>query len=151
MTSVDQDWTTAYDGSKILRKNVTRTVIQAKGTFISLGLSGIVERLIDGSVMKSPHPADEGSFMDIEMEAKIYQLIGPHHRLVPMLGYTQPGLLLEYMEDGNVREYLAEHKDVTLKQRLRWAKEAADGLQLLHSHGIIHCDTKPRNFLSTQI
>lgn len=120
---------------------------QAKGTYISAGVSGIVERLKDGTVLKSPHPEDEEACRDIELEAKIYRLLGPHDRLVTMLGHSQAGLVLEYMEHGTVREYLKEHPNVTLDQRLRWAQEAAEGLQLLHTHGIIHCDTKPSNFL----
>ncbi len=136
-----------YDGSRMLRINRVHTVSQAKGTYISSGSSGIVERLKDGSVLKSPRPDEERSCIDIEMEARIYRLLGPHDRLVAMLGYSPTGLVLEYMENGNVREYLMEHKHVTMEQRLRWAQEAAEGLQLLHSHGIIHCDTKPRNFL----
>ena len=30
--------------------------------------------------------------------------------------------------------------------RRRWAKQAAEGVRLLHSHGVIH-DISPRNFL----
>lgn len=122
---------------------------KAKGEYISAGISGIVERLKDGSVLKSPYPGpdQEMAAKDIEREASIYRLLGPHPRLVPMLGHTSEGLSLEYMESGNVKEYVREHQDVPMEQRLKWAREAAEGLELLHSHGIIHCDTKPRNFL----
>jgi serine/threonine protein kinase len=103
--------------------------------------------LEDGSVLKSPRPDEERSYKDIEMEAKIYRRLGPHHRLVPMLGHSEKGLVLQYMENGTIKDYLGEHHNVAVDQRLRWAQEAAEGLQLLHSHGIIHCDTKPRNLL----
>jgi serine/threonine protein kinase len=141
---VSQDYTLAYDGTKILRKNRIHTIRQAKGTFISTGVSGYVELLKNGTVLKSPRPDEESA---CKMEATIYELLGRHNRLVPMLGYSSEGLNLEYMENGNVRDYLKEHKDVSMEQRLQWAQEAAEGLQLLHSRGIIHCDTKPRNFL----
>lgn len=142
-----QDYTTTYDGTKILRRNRIRVVSQAKGTFISAGISGIIERLEDGSVLKSPRSDEERACKDIETEANIYRLLGPHDRLVPMLGYSEAGLILEYMGNGNVKDYLTKHPNVAIYQRLRWAQEAAEGLQLLHSQGIIHCDTKPRNFL----
>lgn len=91
-----QEYTTAYDGSKILRKNCIHMVSQAKGAFISGGSSGYVERLKDGSILKTPHPGEEAS---CEMEGKIYELLGRHNRLVPMLGYSSAGLNLEYMEN----------------------------------------------------
>ena len=106
-----------------------------------------MERLQDGSVLKSPRADEESSHKDIKREAEIYRRLGPHDRLVPMLGYSEEGLVLEYMENGTLEDYLRKHHNVTMDQRLRWAQEAAEGLQLLHSHGIIHCDTKPRNFL----
>lgn len=52
-----QDYISAYDESKILRKNCIPTVSEAKGAFISAGSSGYVERLEDDSVLN--HPALE--------------------------------------------------------------------------------------------
>lgn len=109
-----------------------------------MGVSGVVERLEDGTVLKSPQPNEDVS---IELEGCIYRLLGPHDRLISMLGYSKEGLILEYMEKGPLEEYLTEHPDVAIEQGLRWARQAAEGLQLLHTSGIIHCDTKPRNFL----
>lgn len=34
-----------------------------------------------------------------------------------------------------------------MTQRLQWVCEAAEGLQFLHSKGVIHCDVKPKNLL----
>jgi hypothetical protein len=61
------------------------------------------------------------------MEAEIYRRLGPHDRLVPMLGYSEEGLVLEYMENGTLKDCLREHHNVTMDQRLRWAEEAAEG------------------------
>jgi hypothetical protein len=53
------------------------------------------------------------------MEAEIYGRLGPHDRLVPMLGYSEEGLVLEYMENGTLKDYLRKHHNVTIDQRLR--------------------------------
>ncbi|KKA16437.1 Serine/threonine protein kinase [Rasamsonia emersonii CBS 393.64] len=39
------------------------------------------------------------------------------------------------------------HHAITSELRLRWAKQAAEGLQILHSVDVVHCDVSPRNFL----
>jgi len=120
-----------------------------KGEFLWYGHSGIVGLLEDNIVQKSPLPGSDykESRNDIEREAEIYQLLGHHDRLVKMIRHTDEGLFLEYMVNRDLKTYLQNHQDISTDQRLRWACEAAEGLQLLHSKNIIHCDTKPRNFL----
>jgi hypothetical protein len=96
-----------------LRQNRVYPVSQAKGTFISAGLSGVVERLQDGGVLKSPRADEERSHKDVQMEVEIYQRLGPHDRLVPMVGYSEENLVPEYMENGTAKDYLGEHHNVT--------------------------------------
>ena len=67
-----------------------------------------------------------------------------------MIHYSpDDGLDLEYMPNGDLRQRLRDvaTTDVAVTQRLQWACDAAEGLQLLHSYGIIHCDVNPENFL----
>jgi serine/threonine protein kinase len=121
------------------------------GTFISGGTSGIVELLSPHIVLKSPHAGSLENFCrkEIANEANIYQSLGKHGRLVPMIGYTEEdGLYLEYMPNGNLRDYLGRYNaTISLEQRHKWACEAAEGLQVLHSADIIHGDAKLPNFL----
>ena len=86
---------------------------------------------------------------DIETEAQIYEHLGQHSRLVRMVSYShEEGLLLEYMPNGCLKDYLHTHGNtIPTKQRLQWACEAAEGLHLLHTKGVIHSDTKPSNLL----
>lgn len=57
-------------------------------------------------------------------------------------------ITLEYMRNGTVRDYLQGHNDeISSAQRVQWALQATEGLEVLHSTGIIHCDFSPRNLL----
>jgi serine/threonine protein kinase len=66
-----------------------------------------------------------------------------------MIRYTEEdGLYLEYMPNGDLRDYLQRYNGtISLEQRHKWACEAAEGLQVLHSANVIHGDAKLPNFL----
>ncbi|QQK44716.1 kinase domain containing protein [Penicillium digitatum] len=121
----------------------------AQGQFISGGLTGIVELLGDGTVLKSPFPDAEmeNHILDIAKEASIYHRVGPHERLVRILDHSRDGLILEYMKNGDLKTYLQAQDLIPMSLKLKWAYQIAQAVSLLHSNGIIHCDIKPRNFL----
>jgi serine/threonine protein kinase len=126
--------------------------IYAQGEFISYGATGYLELLPDGRVLKSPLPGPDYDMnrKDIEFEAQVYQRLGRHDRLVQMLGFeSHKGLCLEYIPGGNLQHYLMDHdqEDIPMSLKIRWASEAAEGLQFVHCHHIIHCDMKLRNLL----
>jgi len=108
-----------------------------------------VELLDDGTVLKSPFPDAEmeNHIRDISKEASIYHRVGPHERLVRILGHSRDGLLLEYMKNGDLKTYLQAQKSIPMSLKLNWAYQIAQAVSLLHSNGIIHCDIKPRNFV----
>lgn len=83
------------------------------------------------------------------LESQIYAKLGSHPRLVKFISWDpdQYALTMEYMPNGSLKDYLAQNRDISIAQRLRWAQEAAEGLQLLHSANVIHCDVAPKNFL----
>lgn len=123
----------------------------AQGQFVCGGLTGIVELLDNGTVIKSPFPDAEmeDHIRDIALEASIYRRLGPHERLVGLVSHSRDGLVLEYMEKGDLKVYLQAHNpsSIPMSLKLKWAYQAAEAVQLLHSHSVIHCDIKPRNFL----
>ncbi|KAJ5901456.1 hypothetical protein N7495_001984 [Penicillium taxi] len=121
----------------------------AQGEFISGGITGIVELLDDGTVLKAPYPGREieNHIIDIAKEADIYRRIGPHNRLVRMISHSREGLVLEYMKNGDLKTYLQAHDSISTSLRLKWASQIAEAVGILHSNGVIHCDIKPRNFL----
>lgn len=130
-------------------KEVETISRDAQGQFISGGLTGIVELLDDGTVLKSPFPGAEieKNILDIAKEAQIYHRIGPHERLVRMLGHSRDGLVLEHMQNGDLKTYLQAQNSIPMSLKLKWAYQITEAVSLLHNNGIIHCDIKPRNFL----
>ncbi|PGH12327.1 serine/threonine protein kinase [Polytolypa hystricis UAMH7299] len=67
-----------------------------------------------------------------------------------MLGFhREEGLYLEHIPGGSLHHYIEGHamEEVSLNLKFRWATEAAEALQLLHFHRLIHCDMKPQNLL----
>ena len=139
------------DGNEVTEK-VEHHVRDGKGTLISGGMSGVVERLPSGDAVKSPWQGSRApdSRRDITTESQIYERLGPHPRLVRFINFDPEEcvLTMEYMPNGCLKDYLRAHNDtIPLTQRLRWAREAAEGLQLLHAANVLHCDVEPKNFL----
>ena len=111
-----------------------------------------MERLPSGNVVKSPWSGwrHDNSRRDITLEYTIYQMLGSHPCLVPIVAWDSEecALTMEYMSNGTLKDFLLENTDtVSTTQRVQWAKAAAEGLQLLHEHNVIHSDTNPSNFL----
>jgi len=84
------------------------------------------------------------------VESGIYEMLGCHHRLLRIMNWDPEHcvLTMEYAPNGSLKDFLLAQNDKTsVMQRLQWVQEAAEGLQLLHNAGVIHCDVEPRNFL----
>ena len=126
-------------------------VYYAKGEFLDSGASGILEILPCGNIVKSPWPGqfEKHSRRDLTIEYEIYSKVGRHPRLVKIIDWNPQDcvLTMEYMRNGNLQTFLARNDTVAEAQRLRWAQDAAEGVQLLHDANILHCDINPKNFL----
>lgn len=126
----------------------------AKGKLMGGGVSGIVELLPNGQVVKSPWPGEEECEEDMAREARVYQRLsecfGAHERFIKLFSYdeTEYAITMEYMVNGTLRSYLEAHNDCISKtRRHRWICELAEGMELLHSASLVHCDFSPRNML----
>lgn len=131
-------------------------IIVPKGELLGGGLSGIVELLPNGHVVKSPWPGEHGgdSRRDLRTEALVYQRLvnkfGDHDRFIKFVAFNPDHhtLAMEYMANGTLRDYLrAQYADITPQQRRSWIRAMAEGLQVLHALGVVHCDLTPRNLL----
>lgn len=92
-----------------------------------------------------------------QFQAEVKCLLRVHHKnLTSLIGYCDEGsnlgLVYEYMANGNLDAHLSGSGNDTIcwDTRLRIAKEAAQGLEYLHSGckpPIVHRDVKPTNIL----
>lgn len=79
-----------------------------------------------------------------------------HPNLVLFLGACTEGgkliLLSEFMDGGNLEEFVSQHGRVPFKSMLSWSQDLGQALCFLHncSPKIIHRDLKPANLLLTQ-
>ena len=108
-----------------------------------------MELLDDDTALKAPFPDPEieNHIIDIAKEASIYRRIGPHKRLVRMIGHSREGIVLRYIKKGDLRTYLQAHDSLSSSLQLKWAYQVAETVDLLRRNGIIDCDIKPRNLL----
>lgn len=144
-----------FDGERISVKKLEENanIIQGKGEFLGGGATGLVERLKSGDVIKSPwtgRPTASDCRKEMAIEAQIYERLGAHPRLAQVKRWDPADhtLTLEYMPHGCLRDYVQKHgQEISPAQRQQWAMEAAEGLELLHSHGVIQGDVGPHNFL----
>lgn len=124
----------------------------SKRGYIGSGASGIVNRVPNGNVIKSPWPGSRAAEArrDITTESLIYEKLGQHPRLIRILDYDPEGcvLTMEYMQNGTLKDFLSVNNEaISTAQRFQWAEDAAEGLQLLHDADVVHCDVEPKNFL----
>ncbi|RSL79853.1 hypothetical protein CDV31_017170 [Fusarium ambrosium] len=143
---------TALFNSKPIPIN-TVNILESKGDFIGGGATGLVERLESGDVVKTAwtgRPTESDCKQEIAIEAQVYDRLGAHRRLVQLKHWdpVSSTLTLEYMPHGTLKEYVTKNgRDISQAQRRQWAAEAAEAMELLHSHGVLHADVGPHNFL----
>jgi serine/threonine protein kinase len=126
-----------------------------KGTRVAFSGTALLERLLSGDVVKTPHPDPdrrcfEDHCKDMRTEARIYDVIGLHPRIPRLVEWDPEAccLTMEYLENGSLKEYMdTKSESMTPQLRHRWARQASEGLSVLHAAGVIHCDVSPRNFL----
>jgi hypothetical protein len=80
---------------------------------------------------------------------KKYPLIESSSLLEPTenLSETKDALLLQFVNGGDLQNFLFDHPDLSFDQKLELAKQALFLVDKLHENRIAHLDLKPENFL----
>lgn len=101
------------------------------------------------------YPPLEYRLQGMRTEAQVYKRLSAPPRTPIFIDwdFSVCCLTIEYLANGPLGEFITSRaKDpranaISLSLWWRWAKQAAEGMRLLHSHGVIHGDISPRNFL----
>lgn len=131
--------------------NVTHIVLKSytpprvKRLINPSGGSCNIGEIDDTTVLKYPRMRKD--MKRVQIEAKMLAVLGPHPRIAQSKGLTDDGLLLEFMPNGNVYDYLSTHPDVSLDRRLAWCVQAAEAVTCIHSRRVVHCDIRHDNLL----
>jgi WD40 repeat protein len=107
--------------------------------------------------IKSPNEmmlADRNNFARVLREAESWTELGLH----PNVAYCYyvrsiedvPHIFVEYVDGGNLRQWIEEGKCIDYRVRLDLAIQFCHGMEHAHSKGMIHRDIKPENVLITK-
>ncbi|CDM38314.1 hypothetical protein DTO013E5_10005 [Penicillium roqueforti] len=115
---------------------------------IASGSSAFIGEVDDLTVMKYPL-APGGDMSRLEIEKKLFEIVGSHERIIGFRGFSDKGLYLERAVNGTLGYYLLESDNAppSIQQQLSWCREATEAVAWIHAQGVIHCDIQPGNIL----
>ncbi|KAF1959390.1 kinase-like protein [Byssothecium circinans] len=111
---------------------------------ITTGSNHYIGFVNESTILKYPH--FKGGLSAVHVKSTILQRLGKHPRIVEFRGDHDDGLLLEYAVNGSLEDYI-RRKGITMKEKIRLAKEAAEGVAYVHQNNVIICDIHVRNML----
>ncbi|KAL4803354.1 kinase-like domain-containing protein [Aspergillus unguis] len=133
---------------------------------VAFGSAGMICRNSsnDVEVLKSPlrhdlsrcsedtvmHMKEEEAFSlaCIHREKAIFGMLPKHDNVIECLGITDSGIRLQYMHNGNLRDYTRKnHAQLDDRTKETWVRNAVSAVEFIHQHSVIHGDISARNFL----
>lgn len=122
---------------------------QSSAEIVGGGTSGLVKLLSGGAyVEKTPHEDSRHMFDDdLAREYLVYRTLPRHERILSLHADSSPSrIVLPYLRNGTLKDLLQD-VSISQSQRIQLAADAAEGLQVLHDAGVIHCDLNVFNFM----
>lgn len=113
--------------------------------YITAGGSGLVYGIDKKRVVKQYF---EGEERDAERERLAYTRLGSHPNIAIYLGSLNDGSIILERGQPLREEYSKSNTDKTpLHKRLRWLRQAAEGLRYAHEKGIVQADVGCHNMM----
>jgi serine/threonine protein kinase len=98
--------------------------------------------------IKSAKHDEHFSELCLGREKLVYQTLPRHSHILEFLDIGDRGLQFPYHRLGNLRDYLLKSNgDIPSQLRDQWINNAVDAIAVVHTHGVVHADISPRNFL----
>jgi len=87
-------------------------------------------------------------------EVKAAAMLSPHPNIVAAYDAGQAGeiyfLVMEYVDGIDLGRLVQEQGRLPADRACRYAMKAAEGLQYIHNHAMVHRDIKPQNLMRTR-
>lgn len=103
--------------------------------------------LYDAKGQAYRHDHRSRSIHSLAVEKEILQTLGHHPRIIRLHEIHEDGLVLEYMPNDSVEIYLRKNKATSVRQRLKWGRQAAEAVAYCHTKNVLHCDISDSNIL----
>jgi serine/threonine protein kinase len=106
----------------------------------------------DQVILRLPKILDANRQKSFMLEWEEWKNLGEQRNIVKLIdaGVFPPLLVLEYVDNGSLSDYLNRNRRVDIKIACRLINDVARGLNYAHSKNVIHGDLKPDNILITK-
>jgi serine/threonine protein kinase len=103
----------------------------------------------DGTrVLKYCFADDKDAVRALKREQNILAILGHHSRITHLHSVCEEGSIFEYYPHGTLRNYYTTLLALPpLDDRVRWCRQAVEGIAHVHSKNILHNDISARNIL----
>ncbi|KAE8352427.1 kinase-like protein [Aspergillus coremiiformis] len=120
---------------------------QPRRSLIAVGAASAIFAIDSDFVLKRHvNSPDNFGVMAYNIEIRAYERLGNHPQIANCREVTDDGIILERGECLR-RTIQSKGPTITMQTRLRWAREAAEGLRYIHQQNIVHADIGCHNLI----
>ncbi|KAK7897036.1 hypothetical protein LTR67_004924 [Exophiala xenobiotica] len=113
--------------------------------YITAGGSGLIYGIDEKRVVKQYF---EGEESDAEREREAYTRLGSHPNIASYLGSLKDGsIILERGQPLREKYQKSSADKIPLRRKLRWLRQAAEGIRYAHEKGIVQADVGCYNMM----